>query len=130
MVADAIHSPNDERHFMRIATPAYTVTATAQEQEIANSSGALKVKEVGFDVYDPVIYFPRRDVSMNYLAINEKTTHCPLKGDTEYFNIVLPTGTIENGAWSYNKTIEIAADLEGYIAFDVRHVQIIELTAG
>ena len=92
LVKNGIHNPADARHFMRIARPAYTITATIKGTEIARSSQALKVKEVGFDVYDPVIYFPREDVQMVRLKKNEKSTHCPLKGDTEYFDAVTELG--------------------------------------
>lgn len=128
LVKNGIHNPVNARHFMRIARPAYTITATIKGTEIARSSQALKVKEVGFDVYDPVIYFPREDVQMVRLKKNEKSTHCPLKGDTEYFDAVTELGTVENAAWSYDRTIEIAGEIQDYIGFDARFAQIIEHT--
>ena len=65
---------------------------------------------------------------MEHLIKNAKTTHCPLKGDTEYFDAQTPDGRIENVAWSYDRTIERAAALTGYIGFDSRLVQIMEYT--
>ena len=128
LVKNGIHNPADARHFMRVARPAYTITATIKGTEIARSSQALKVKEVGFDIYDPVIYFPREDVQMVRLKKNEKTTHCPLKGDTEYFDAVTDSGSVENAAWSYDRTREIAGEIQDYIGFDARFAQIIEHT--
>lgn len=128
LVKNAIHNPRDPRHFMRIARPAYPVTATLGETELARSTRALKLKEVAYDVYDPVIYFPREDVRMDRLRRTDKSTHCPLKGDTEYFDGIDNGQTVPEVAWSYNRTIEIAAELENYIAFDARHVQIVEHT--
>lgn len=57
------------------------------------------MKEVGFDVYDHVTYFPRADVDMAVLVPVDKTTHCPLKGDTEYFDIVVDGERIPEAAW-------------------------------
>lgn len=129
MVKDAIHNPADARHFMRLGRPEYTITATVNGTELARSSQALKLKEVGYDIYDPVIYFPREDVNMERLQKNEKSTHCPLKGDTEYFNALTDQGTVDNAAWSYDRAIEIAKEIENYIGFDVRYAQIVEHTA-
>ena len=130
LVTDAIHNPADARHFMRIARPEYPVTASLGDIEVARSTRVLKVKEVGYDIYDPVIYFPREDVVMDRLRRNDKTTHCPLKGDTEYFDALADGEVVENAAWSYDRTIEIARELETYVGFDTRRVQIVEHTAG
>ncbi len=128
LVKNAIHNPADARHFMRIAEPTHTITATLGDTELARSTRALKLKEVAYDVYDPVIYFPREDVAMDHLVRSEKTSHCPLKGDTEYFDGVTAGGRVENVAWSYDRTIDRAAAIRDYIAFDARKVQIIEHT--
>lgn len=129
MVKNAIHNPGDARHFMRIAEPGHLVTAHLGEVELARSERVLKVKEVGFDIYDPVIYFPRADVALERLARTDKTTHCPLKGDTEYFDALVDDARVANVAWSYDRTIDRAAALTGYIAFDSALVQIVEYTA-
>ena len=77
-----------------------------------------------------VIYFPRADVAMDKLKKNTKTSHCPLKGDTEYFDLHSDGVRIDNIAWSYDRTIDIAAALQDRIGFDARLVNIAELTAG
>lgn len=130
MVKNAIHNPADARHFMRIAEPEHEITAVFAGVELARSQQALKVKEVGYDIYDAVIYFPRADVSMALLEKNSKTTHCPLKGDTEYFDLKTDSQQVENIAWSYNQTLDIASQLQDYIGFDARLVNVAELTAG
>lgn len=128
LVEGAIHNPADSRHFMRISRPDYLITAVVAGTELANSMNALKLKEVGFDIYDPVIYFPRADVEMGCLTKNKKSTHCPLKGDTEYFDATTAIGRIENAAWSYDRAIDIAKIIEGYIGFDARLAVIVEYT--
>ena len=129
-VRNAIHSPQDVRHFMDIGHPEHTVTATIDGQEIARSNRALKVKEVGRGVYDAVLYFTREDVDMSCLEATEKTTHCPLKGDTTYFDLRRDGQKHKDVAWSYTRTIADAEVIKDLIAFDTSLVQIIEHTAG
>ncbi len=127
-VRNAIHSPQDLRHFMDIGRPTYTVTATIAGREIARSRRTLKLKEVGRGVYDPVMYFPREDVDQTCLEATDKTTHCPLKGDTTYFDLFMD-GTRRNDiAWSYTQTIDDATVIKDLIAFDTSRVQIVEFT--
>lgn len=129
LVRHAIHDPAEARHFMRIVEPGHEVTAVVGEVEVARSRRTRKVKEVGLDIYDPVVYFPRDDVDMTRLVPSSKTTHCPLKGDTAYFHLEIGSRRIENAAWSYVRTIEDAVALKDRIAFDARLVQVTEYTA-
>ena len=52
MVKNGIHNPADARHFMRLGEPEYLITATLKGLELAHSNQALKLKEVGFDIYE------------------------------------------------------------------------------
>ena len=129
-VRGAIHSPQDVRHFMDIGRPEYTVTATINSKEIARSNRALKVKEVGRGVYDQVLYFLREDVDMSSLEATDKTTHCPLKGHTTYFDLNMDGDSHNDVAWSYTDTIADAEVIKDLIAFDNSRVQVIEHTTG
>ena len=122
-VKNAVHNPNDPRHFMRIVPAAEPKVAVLADQKIAESSAAIVVKEVGRDIYDPVIYFPRDDVAMDLLVRTEKTTHCPLKGDTEYFDVVIGNERVPDAAWSY---VEMVAgfELQDLVAFDARVITV------
>ena len=82
------------------------------------------VKEVGLDLYDHVTYFPRADVDPDALVRIDKTTHCPLKGDTEYFDLIVDGQRVPEAAWSYVETIDEAAELQGLVAFDAANVTI------
>ncbi|MEK6476446.1 DUF427 domain-containing protein [Catalinimonas sp. 4WD22] len=126
LIKEAIHDPNDARHFMRVKPIDKTVTATIQGKEIAKSNKVLKVQEVGFDLYDPVFYFPKDDVQMDALHRTEKSTHCPLKGDTEYFDVNFTGTPMENVAWHYSQPLDRSKMLKEHIAFDQSQVQIIE----
>lgn len=129
MVRDAVHNPAEPRHFMRIVPSSKAQVASVAGTVIADSESALVVKEVARDIYDPVVYFPRADINMAALAKIEKTTHCPLKGDTEYFDILIEGGAIAGGpleeaAWSYTEMIVGGDELANLIAFDTRKVNV------
>lgn len=123
LVRNAIHNPNEPRHFMRIVPAVGERTASIGDTTIARSADALVVKEVGKDIYDPVVYFPRADVNMELLIRIDKSTHCPLKGDTEYFDIEIDGGVMPEAAWSY---IEMVAgyELHELVAFDTSKVTV------
>ena len=129
LVRDAIHNPADPRHFMRLTRPNYRVTATIAGIEIATSTRAIKLKEVRRDIYDPVIYFPREDVDMGRLVTIAKSTYCPLKGDTEYFDAHLGTQRFAEVAWSYTRALRIAHVIQNCVAFDARRVHVVEHSA-
>ena len=122
LVRNAIHNPGEPRHFMRVVPAGAPRSASAGGTAIAQSSEAVLVKEVGFDLYDHVTYFPRADVNMDALVRIDKTTHCPLKGNTEYFDIVVDGDRIAEAAWSYIDTIDVAAELRDLVAFDTTKV--------
>ena len=88
---------------------------------LADSENALILRETN---YPPVIYVPRSDVSMEAMEPNPKATHCPFKGDAEYFDIAGGGEPIAAGAWSYRKPFDEVAEIEGHVAFYSEHVSI------
>lgn len=124
LVRNAIHNPSEPRHFMRVVPAGGRRSATVDGTAVAQSDEAVVVKEVGRDLYDHVTYFPRADVEMGALVRIDKTTHCPLKGDTEYFDLVIGDQRIAEAAWSYVETIEVAAELRDLVAFDTSKVDV------
>ena len=70
----------------------------------------------------PVYYLPLDDLRADLLEHTDHSTHCPRKGDAEYWTIVVPrsdgtTRRIENAVWSYPVPLDGAPDLSGYAAF-------------
>ena len=65
----------------------------------------------------PVIYFPRDDIAMALLDRTSKTTHCPYKGDANYFSIVNKSSVTENAVWTYENPIESVAEIKDHLAF-------------
>ncbi|MEM7322172.1 MAG: DUF427 domain-containing protein [Actinomycetota bacterium] len=124
LVENAIHNPNEPRHFMRVVPAGQERTASVGDAVIARSADALVVKEVGQDLYDHVVYFPRAGVDMDALVAIDKTTHCPLKGNTEYYDVVVDGERVPEAAWSYVETLDIATDLQDRVAFDTTKVAV------
>ncbi len=65
----------------------------------------------------PVYYFPKADVRFDLLEHTDHTSHCPRKGDAEYWSIVVGERRIENAVWSYPVPLQGTPDLSGFIAF-------------
>ena len=81
---------------------------------LAETANALELTEGD---HRPVVYFPRSDVAMAFLDINEQTTKCPHKGQASYFNIITKSQTLENAAWSYDDPKAAAAAIKGHLSF-------------
>ncbi|MBD3663635.1 DUF427 domain-containing protein [Sulfitobacter aestuariivivens] len=81
---------------------------------LGETNDALELREGD---YDPVIYFPRGDIAMAFLDATEKTTHCPHKGDANYFSVVTKSRKLENAVWSYENPSEDVAEIKGHLAF-------------
>lgn len=128
MVKKAIHNPDDPRHFARVRETGNEVVASQENKNIARSEATLKLLEVGYDIYDPVYYFPREDVKMDMLKKTAKTTHCPLKGDTEYFDLEVDGKKTPDAAWSYTRPYNRSEMIRDYIAFESSKVQVTEYT--
>jgi len=83
-------------------------------ETIADSITAVVLHETRLA---PVYYFPRKDVHMEFLQRTKHHTHCPLKGNTSYWNIKTGNQVADNVAWSYEDPIEDAQEIKGYLAF-------------
>jgi len=123
LVQHAIHNPDEPRHFMRVVAVDRRVTAAIGEHTVADSTNAVVVKEVGRDIYDPVVYFPRADVTMHVFSRTGTTTYCPLKGSTEYFDVTVDGDTAADAAWSYVE-MRLGDELKDLIAFDSSQVSV------
>jgi uncharacterized protein (DUF427 family) len=115
-VEGAIHNPADPRHFMRLKPVASRVRILRDGVVLAESDRALRLIEVGRDLYDPALYLPREDVRAP-LVRTAKRTRCPLKGECSYFDLAGPGAAVPEIAWSYEETYDFAAAIRGRIAF-------------
>ena len=88
---------------------------------IADSADALVLREA---TYAPVIYFPREDVSMEYMARTDHSTHCPYKGDASYYTLNMDGEFAENAVWTYETPIEDVGLIKDRLAFYPNIVEI------
>ena len=98
--------------------------ARAAGSILAETRAALVMHEEG---YDPVIYFPREDVGMEFLERSDTTTTSPHKGDATHYDIVGKSGVIRDAAWSYEAPKAGAEEIAGHIAFYADKVTVEEL---
>lgn len=121
IAGNSIHNPKAPTHFMWLRPVAQRVTVFHENLVMASTRKAIRVIEVGHDVMAPVLYVPKGDICAD-LAVAERRSHCPLKGDAVFLNLVDEGGAViaEAVAWAYVETFEFAADLKDRIAFDQR----------
>jgi uncharacterized protein (DUF427 family) len=124
LVKEAIHRPDEPRHFMEYTYPEARYVARVGDQIVADSTAVLKLSEVGYHIYDPVIYFPLDDLNLDVLKATSKTSHCPLKGDTNYYDLAASNMRAEAVGWCYSAPLDFAKTLAGYAAFDPAQVNV------
>jgi uncharacterized protein (DUF427 family) len=64
----------------------------------------------------PQLYVPRADVNEELLEPTSHRTHCPFKGDAEYYSVRAGDRVAENAVWSYPAPTDDASWLAGYLA--------------
>lgn len=89
--------------------------------EVAHTTAALALNEAD---YPRVFYIPRGDVVTEFLSRTDRTTHCPYKGEANYFSVFHNGILVENGIWSYETPLQSVAEIKDYLAFDGRHFEI------
>jgi uncharacterized protein (DUF427 family) len=92
-------------------------------QVIASSKNALTLREAN---YDPVVYVPRRDVDLSMLKKSNLATHCPYKGDAEYYSITVGDKIVEDAAWSYREPCKTLFAIAGHLAFHPERIEALE----
>jgi uncharacterized protein (DUF427 family) len=111
-------------HPITIASNPKRVRVSAGGIVIADTAQALTLKEAS---YPAVQYVPRADANMALLARTDRVTHCPYKGDANYFSINADGKTIENAIWTYEMPFPAMAEITGHLAFYPDRVKIEEL---
>jgi uncharacterized protein (DUF427 family) len=110
-------------HPITIAPNQKRVRVSFAGQVIADTTRALTLQEAG---YAPVQYIPRADADMSLLKATSHASHCPYKGDANYFTIATNGRTSENAAWSYQQPFPAMQAIAGYLAFYPSRVDKIE----
>lgn len=100
-------------HAILLDTGPDPVTVTLNGALVAATTTAVILREDG---YPARAYVPRKDVVAT-LEPTEKTTHCPFKGDTAYFDVVADGERVANGAWSYEAPFDEMRAIAGHVCF-------------
>lgn len=92
-----------------------TVRVALAGHTLADSRSAIRLEEKG---YPPRLYIPQADIDERWLQVSETTTHCPFKGDTRYYHVVLNDQQWDDVAWCYPEPIASMQAIAGHLAFD------------
>jgi uncharacterized protein (DUF427 family) len=112
----------DAHHPITIDAETVRVVARVADTVIADTSGALTLREAG---YPPVHYIPLDDVVQARLRPSTSHSYCPYKGDASYYDVVLPDGTkLVDAAWTYPSPYTAVDAIAGRVAFYTDRVQV------
>ncbi|MGY3034955.1 uncharacterized protein (DUF427 family) [Bradyrhizobium sp. USDA 4354] len=100
------------------------IRVTAGDIVIAETSKALTLKEAR---YPAVQYVPREDTNMALLERTDRVTHCPYKGDANYYSVKADGKTLDNAIWTYETPFPAMTEISGHLAFYPDKVKIEEV---
>ncbi|MDF0518374.1 DUF427 domain-containing protein [Bradyrhizobium yuanmingense] len=100
------------------------VRVTAGDIVIAETRKALTLKEAR---YPAVQYVPREDANMALLERTDRVTHCPYKGDANYYSVKADGKTLDNAIWTYETPFPAMTEISGHLAFYPDKVKIEEV---
>jgi uncharacterized protein (DUF427 family) len=118
---------------MKVPGPEHPITITANPRRIlarysghviADTRAALTLKEAGDR---PVVYFPREDVSMEFLSRTDRVTYCPYKGEASYYTIFMDGRFADNAVWTYEAPYPAMEQIRGRLAFYPDRVDVYEV---
>lgn len=81
---------------------------------VADSAAPMLLHEPGLPVR---YYLPPSDVRTELLEPTDSSTHCPLKGDAEYFSVRVGDQRHPDIVWSYPSPITETEEIAGLLAF-------------
>ena len=120
---ETIKTPGPDHPITFAAAPG-RMRAKYMGHVIADSADVLMLDEAR---HDPVAYFPRDDVSMEYMGKTDHVTHCPYKGYAGYFTLTMDGAIAENAVWTYEDPYPAMEEIRGRLAFYPNVVEISEV---
>jgi uncharacterized protein (DUF427 family) len=120
---DKRHEAARSDHPISITRNANRVRVIFGDTVIADTARALTLNKAG---YAPVHYIACADVVMKLLTPTAHASHCPYKGDANYFSISIDGRTADNPVWSYEQPFPAMAEITSYLAFYPNRVDKIE----
>lgn len=120
---------------MKVPGPDHPITITSNPNRVRVSAGTTVVADTGDALslkeasYPAVQYIPREAANMALLTRTDLTTHCPYKGDANYYSITVDGRTLDNVIWTYEQPYDTVRAIAGHLAFYPDKVTIEQLTA-
>lgn len=111
------HDPADR---INLQMPEHRVIVRVGDATIADTEQSVELRETG---YPPRQYIPREHTDTSILIASDTQTHCPFKGDAQYYSAVLGNRVIADVAWSYKQPFAAMADIAGRFSFDPEKVK-------
>ena len=93
-------------------------------RKIGETARALELREAG---YKPVAYIPRDDIDMRLLERSDRVTHCPYKGDANYYTLRTDDARDDNAVWTYEHPKGDVGEIAGHLAFYPSHVEVVRV---
>jgi len=113
----------DEQVFTHPRDPYTRVDILAGSRHVRVEVGGVTIAEststrMLFETGLPVRYYlPKTHVRMELLTPTESVSHCPYKGQAEYWSVRADGGVHEDLAWSYRAPFAESQKIAGLIAF-------------
>jgi uncharacterized protein (DUF427 family) len=113
----------DEEVFTHPRDPYTRVDILASSRHVRVEIGGATIAESSsprllFETGLPVRYYvPRTHVRLDLLVPSATVTHCPYKGQAEYWSARAPDGLHADVAWSYRTPLPESQKIAGLVAF-------------
>jgi uncharacterized protein (DUF427 family) len=113
----------DEEVFTHPRDPYTRVDILASSRHVRVEVGGTTVAEstsprLLFETGLPVRYYlPKPHVRLDLLIPSDTVSHCPYKGEAEYWSIRAPDGVHADLAWSYRTPLPESQKVAGLVAF-------------
>jgi len=113
----------DEEVFTHPRDPYTRVDILASSRQVRVEVGGATIAASAsprllFETGLPVRYYlPKPHVRLDLLLPSETVSHCPYKGQAEYWSVRAPDGVQDDLAWSYRTPLPESQKVTGLIAF-------------
>ncbi|KAK3113024.1 hypothetical protein LTR53_010081 [Teratosphaeriaceae sp. CCFEE 6253] len=94
----------------------------------ASINGTVIAETDSYEFVEGNVYFPPASIKdlARTLTPTDRTTTCPWKGTSHYYDIHVGGQTVANAAWYYPQPYEKAGHIKDYVAFYKNKVDIVK----
>ncbi|KAF1847787.1 DUF427-domain-containing protein [Cucurbitaria berberidis CBS 394.84] len=83
----------------------------------ASVNGIVVAETDSYEVVDGNIYFPPHTITKSHFTPTSTQTHCPYKGNANYYSVTTNKMEIRDAAWYYADPLPSMNKIRGYVAF-------------